>query len=111
MSIKFRPTAVWRIRTSPGPGLPTLTSSHTRTSGPPVLWKRMACVMVITPKGHMCDETIESDEIRSGYESYATRQFIQFCGPARLTYASDRAPPADYHVTRMQQRPTIDACS
>src|SRR3954454_4363754 len=66
---------------------------------------------VITPKSHMCDETIDSDGIRSGYESYATRQFIQFCGPARLTYASDRAPPADYHVTRMQQRPTIDACS
>src|SRR5882757_4077355 len=45
MSTKFSPTAVWRIRTSPGPGLPSVTSSQTRTSGPPVLWKRMACVM------------------------------------------------------------------
>src|SRR3954454_15119725 len=45
MSTKFSPTAVWRMRASPGPGLPSVTSSQTRTSGPPVLWKRMACVM------------------------------------------------------------------
>src|SRR5215469_589658 len=43
MSMKFKPTAVWRTRASPGPGLPTGTSSHLRTSGPPFWWKRMAC--------------------------------------------------------------------
>src|SRR4029079_4309339 len=45
MSTKFSPTAVWRMRASPGPGLPTATSSQTKTSGPPVLRTRMACVM------------------------------------------------------------------
>src|SRR5215472_5832353 len=45
MSMKLRPIAVWRTRASPGPGLPTRTSSQARTSGPPALWKRMAWVM------------------------------------------------------------------
>src|SRR5215472_15433853 len=45
MSMKLRPIAVWRTRASPGPGLPTRTSSQARTSGPPTLWKRMAWVM------------------------------------------------------------------
>src|ERR1700710_1576302 len=53
MSTKFSPTAVWRMRASLGPGLPTSTSSQTKTSGPPVLWKRMACVMEKTPWGKM----------------------------------------------------------
>src|ERR1700738_5689685 len=33
-----------------GTGFPSLTSPQTRTSGPPVLWKRMACVMEILLK-------------------------------------------------------------
>src|SRR5256885_8561356 len=37
-SMKFRPTAWWRMRTSPGPGSPTATCTSSRTSGPP-LWR------------------------------------------------------------------------
>src|SRR6478672_2555048 len=40
--MKFSPAASWRILTWPGPGSPGSTSSHWRTSGPPVLWMRMA---------------------------------------------------------------------
>src|SRR6185436_2840094 len=40
--MKFRPIALCATRASPGPGSPTGTSSHCRTSGPPVLWKRIA---------------------------------------------------------------------
>src|SRR4029453_3541100 len=47
MSAKLRPTATWRIRAWPGPGLPTATSSQRRTSGPPVSYIRVACAMVI----------------------------------------------------------------
>src|SRR5262245_50958516 len=45
MSTKFTPTAVWRTRASPGPGLPIGTGSDTSTSGPPDLWKRIALGM------------------------------------------------------------------
>src|SRR5262245_26159722 len=40
--MKLSPTAVWRRRTSPGPGAPTSISSQVSTSGPPVRWTRMA---------------------------------------------------------------------
>src|SRR6185369_10171307 len=40
-----RPTALWRTWHSPAPGGGTFTSSHCRTSGPPVLLKRIACVI------------------------------------------------------------------
>src|SRR5687767_8309119 len=42
MSMKLTPTAVWRTRTSPLPGRETSTSSHRRTSAPPVAWMRTA---------------------------------------------------------------------
>src|SRR5687767_2212847 len=45
--MKLRPTAVWRIRSSPGPGSPTSTSSHFITSGPPTEWMRIACVVAM----------------------------------------------------------------
>src|SRR3954447_4899850 len=41
--MKFNPAASWRRRTCPGAGSPTWTSSHLRTSGPPVSWTRIAC--------------------------------------------------------------------
>src|SRR6185503_10681697 len=44
--MKLRPIAVWRIFTWPAPGSPTSTSSSCRTSGPPVLWKRIALPIV-----------------------------------------------------------------
>src|ERR1700759_1532251 len=44
--MKFRPTACCLTRASPGPGSPTCTSSQVSTSGPPVLWMRMALVML-----------------------------------------------------------------
>src|SRR5215831_3683628 len=50
--------AVWRTRASPGPGLPTCTSSHCRTSGPPVLWKRMAWGICVTPSGEVFLEEV-----------------------------------------------------
>src|SRR6266851_992984 len=40
--MKLSPQALWRTRASPGPGSPTWTSSHLRTSGPPCCWMRMA---------------------------------------------------------------------
>src|SRR5512145_1196969 len=43
MSMKLRPTAVCRIRTSPAPGSPGSASSQRSTSGPPWAWMRMAC--------------------------------------------------------------------
>src|SRR5271155_2549009 len=43
--MKLSPTAVWRSFTWPGPGSPTTTSSACITSGPPVLWMRMARLM------------------------------------------------------------------
>src|SRR5690349_6165831 len=46
--MKLRPMALCATRASPGPGSPTGTSSHCRTSGPPVLWKRIACAMSST---------------------------------------------------------------
>src|SRR2546421_823253 len=42
VSTKLTPIAVWRTRAWPGPGSPTGTSSSCSTSGPPVLWKRIA---------------------------------------------------------------------
>src|SRR2546422_6286165 len=47
--MKFRPTACWRMRTSPGPGAATSTSSYTRASGPPTLCTRTALVMTVSP--------------------------------------------------------------
>src|SRR6266850_2054779 len=41
-SRKLSPQALWRTRASPGPGSPTCTSSHLRTSGPPCCWMRIA---------------------------------------------------------------------
>src|SRR5678815_4790046 len=41
--MKLRPAVIWRMRTWPGPGSPTSTCSHLRTSGPPALWIRIAC--------------------------------------------------------------------
>src|SRR5476651_1594461 len=38
------------MRASFGPGCGTLTSSHCRTSGPPVLWKRIAWAMASFPR-------------------------------------------------------------
>src|SRR5947209_4188492 len=40
--MKLRPAASWRILTCAGPGSATSASSHSRTSGPPVLWSRIA---------------------------------------------------------------------
>src|SRR5262249_51593246 len=45
MSTKFTPTAVWRTPARRGPGLPSGRGSHTSTSGPPDLWKRIALGM------------------------------------------------------------------
>src|ERR1700694_679254 len=39
---KWTPIAGWRARAWPGASSPTGTSSSWRTSGPPVLWKRIA---------------------------------------------------------------------
>src|SRR5271166_2680534 len=50
--MKLRPAAVWRMRASPAPGLPSSISSHLRTSGPPVLWKRIACGIAYPPGIH-----------------------------------------------------------
>src|SRR5215210_3359443 len=47
--MKLTPAACWRSRTSPGPGSPISTSSHSRTSGPPVRWTRIACVAGLLP--------------------------------------------------------------
>src|SRR5689334_6794350 len=47
--MKFSPTACWRMRTSPGPGAGTSTSSYTRASGPPTLCTRTALVMTVSP--------------------------------------------------------------
>src|SRR5437762_90981 len=47
--MKFRPTACWRMRTSPAPGAGTSTSSYTRASGPPTLCTRTALVMTVSP--------------------------------------------------------------
>src|SRR5262245_3569825 len=47
--MKFRPTACWRMRTSPDPGAATSTSSYTRASGPPTLCTRTALVMTVSP--------------------------------------------------------------
>src|SRR3954454_3347848 len=47
--MKLRPTACWRMRTSPGPGAGTSTSSYTRASGPPTLCTRTALVMTVSP--------------------------------------------------------------
>src|SRR5213075_317352 len=41
--------AVCRMRTCPGPGSPTCTSSSWSTSGPPCLWKRIALAMLFSP--------------------------------------------------------------
>src|SRR5581483_1336626 len=46
MSMKLTPTAVLRVRTSPGPGSGSSTSSHRRTSGPPFSCMRMARVFI-----------------------------------------------------------------
>src|SRR5690242_12713072 len=56
--------AVWRTRASPGPGLPTCTSSHCRTSGPPVLWKRMAWGIAVSPLGKIFLEELGGARIR-----------------------------------------------
>src|SRR3954451_7591754 len=47
--MKLRPTACWRMRTSPGPGAATSTLSYVRTSGPPTLCTRTALVIVRSP--------------------------------------------------------------
>src|SRR4029077_19393413 len=47
--MKLRPTACWRIRTSPAAGAATATSSYTRASGPPTLCTRTALVMTVSP--------------------------------------------------------------
>src|SRR6186713_3103659 len=47
--MKFRPTACWRMRTSPAAGAGTSTFSYTRASGPPTLCTRTALVMTISP--------------------------------------------------------------
>src|SRR5258708_20236055 len=47
--MKLRPTACWRMRTSPGPGAGTSTLSYVRTSGPPTLCTRTALVIVRSP--------------------------------------------------------------
>src|SRR5215216_2753137 len=48
MSTKFTPMARWRMRTSPGPGSPTGTSTSCMTSGPPcaLIW---IALMVASP--------------------------------------------------------------
>ena len=43
--MKFRPTALWRMRISPGPGSPTVTSTSLSCSGPPGWSIWMARVM------------------------------------------------------------------
>lgn len=43
----YKSAALTVVRTSPGPGLPRLTSSQTKTSGPLALWKRITCVMTL----------------------------------------------------------------
>src|ERR1700724_84673 len=47
--MKFRPTACWRMRTSPAAGAGTCTASYTRASGPPTLCTRTALVMSDSP--------------------------------------------------------------
>ena len=47
----LRSIACWRIRTSPGPGAATATSSYTSASGPPTLCTRTALVMTVFPPG------------------------------------------------------------
>src|SRR3954454_5591327 len=47
--MKLRPTACWRMRTSPGPDAATSTLSYVRTSGPPTLCTRTALVIVRSP--------------------------------------------------------------
>src|SRR5688500_8834796 len=47
--MKFRPTACWRMRTSPGPGAATSTASYTRASGPPTLCTRTALTITLSP--------------------------------------------------------------
>src|SRR5688572_15386673 len=54
--MKLRPMALWATRASPGPGSPTETSSHWRTSGPPVLWKRIAWDMVSSSGAEDCTD-------------------------------------------------------
>src|SRR5918912_2234215 len=53
--MKFRPTKVWRRRTSFGPGAATSTSSQDSTSGPPGWCTRMALGMPVftTPRQHV----------------------------------------------------------
>src|SRR5271170_4042863 len=45
--MKFKPTACWRMWTSPGPGAARSMGSYTRASGPPTLCTRTA--LVISP--------------------------------------------------------------
>src|ERR1700760_237646 len=47
--MKLRPTALWRMRISPGPGSPTWTSTIFSSSGPPGRSMRMALLMVGSP--------------------------------------------------------------
>src|SRR6266852_4731721 len=46
--------AVCRMRTCPGPGSPTGTSSTCSTSGPPCLWKRIALAIRCSPVSWNC---------------------------------------------------------
>src|SRR3569832_365344 len=55
-SMKFRPTALCRMRICPGPGSPTRTSAKCKTSGPPCLSIWMA-LLLDAPRvaSEMCD--------------------------------------------------------
>src|ERR671913_520738 len=46
--MKFRPTALWRMRISPGPGSPTSTSAICNCSGPPG-WEIWTALLMTVP--------------------------------------------------------------
>src|SRR5690349_7318768 len=79
VSAKLSPTATWRSRTWPGPGLPTATSSQRRTSGPPAACMRIACAicgsLFMGASGHFAQEAL-LPTLRVGREAVGRQRFL-----------------------------------
>src|SRR5215468_4382112 len=89
MSTKFTPTAVWRTRASPGPGLPIGTGSDTSTSGPPDLWKRIALGMSRLLSGMSGHQSECSQNLEVGLTAFglvAMREIVRPIVEARRQY-------------------------
>src|SRR5260221_14249277 len=77
-----------------GPGCGTLTSSHCRTSGPPVLWIRIACAMAMP---------------LVGFRGYCTdsRSLALLGQHPRMAYLTARAVDLPALRTRLGARPDL----